>query len=132
MNLLSYQLFEHCSVEYESPTTEPMALIETCEVTVTGVNPSTGLALTDNSCIDVGGNSFGESIDVGISGALDTSCSIMEITDTCFDDSSNLSIEHGSSSSGFMLIDDNFVTFDNEHPACSWGDNIDMSMNAEF
>lgn len=128
MNLLSYQLFEHCSVEYESPTTEPMALIETCEVTVTGVNP----ALIDNNCIDAGGNSFGESIDVGISGALDTSCSVMEITDTCFDDSSNLSIEYGSSSSGFMLIDDNFVTFDNEHPACSWGDNIDMSMNAEF
>ena len=54
MNLLSYQLFEHCSVEYESPTTEPMALIETCEVTVTGVNP----ALIDNNCIDAGGNSF--------------------------------------------------------------------------
>lgn len=128
MNLLSYQLFEHCSVEYESPTTEPMALIETCEVTVTGVNP----ALIGNTCIDAGGNSFGESIDVGVSDALDNSCSVMEITDACFDDSSNLSIEHGSSSSGFMLIDDNFVSFDNEHPSCSWGDNIDMSMNAEF
>lgn len=132
MDLLSYQLFEHCSVEYESLTTEPMALIETCKVTVKGVNPSTGVALIGNSFIEVGGNSFGESIDVGTSGALDTSCSVMEITDACFGDSSNLSIEHDSSSSGFMLIDDNFVSFDNEHPACSWGDNIDMSMNAEF
>lgn len=128
MNLLSYQLFEHCSVEYESPTTEPMALIETCEVTVTGVNP----ALIDNNCIDVGVNTFGESIDVGVSDVLDTSCSPMDITDTCFGDSSNSSIEHDSSNSGFMLIDDNFVTFDDDHGACCWGDDISMSMNAEF
>ncbi|MCK8102403.1 hypothetical protein [Pseudoalteromonas sp. 2CM36K] len=87
MNLLSYQLFDHCTVEYDSPSSEPMALTETFEVTVTGVNPSTGLALIDNSCIDVGVNPFGESIDVGVSDALDTSCSAMDITDTCFDDS---------------------------------------------
>ena len=132
MNLLSYQLFDHCTVEYDSPSSEPMALTETFEVTVTGVNPSTGLALIDNSCIDVGVNPFGESIDVGVSDALDTSCSPMDITDTCFDDSSSSSIEHDSSSSGFMLIDDNFVTFDDVHGACCWGDDISMSMNAEF
>lgn len=129
MNLLSYQLFEHCSVEYDSPSSEPMAFTEAFEVTVTGVNLSTGLALIDNSCIDVCGNSFGESIDIGVSDALDTSCSLMDITDTCFGDSN---IEHDSSSSGFMLIDDNFVTFDDEHGACYWGDDISMSMNAEF
>ena len=132
MNLLSYQLFDHCSVEYDSPSSEPMSLSETFEVTVTGVNPSTGLALIDNSCIDVGGNPFGESIDVGVSVALDTSCSIMGITDTSFGDSSNSSIEHDSSSGSFMLIDDHFVTFDDDNGACSWGDDIDMSMNAEL
>lgn len=132
MNLLSYQLFDHCSVEYDSPSSEPMALSETFEVSVTGVSPSTGLPLIDNSCIDFGVNPFGESIDVGVSDVLDTSCSLMEITGTCFGDSSNSSIENDSSSSGFMLIEEHFVTFDDEHGACSWGDEIDMSMNAEF
>ena len=128
MNLLSYQLFDHCTVEYDSPSSEPMALTETFEVTVTGVNPSTGLALIEDSCIDVGVNPFGESIDVGFSDTLDTSCSLMGITDASFGDSS---MEHDSSS-GFMLIDENFITFDDDNGACSWGDDIDMSMNAEF
>lgn len=127
MSLLSLTLFDHCSVNIEDASlssikaNEPISIgIENNSNVEYDVNLDTDLATCPIDISNI------ETPD------LDTINNDFEIT-VISDELPSIS-EHTSSDSGsgFMLIEDNFVTFDNEHPACSWGDNIDMSMNAEF
>ncbi|EWH05765.1 hypothetical protein AT00_14150 [Pseudoalteromonas lipolytica SCSIO 04301] len=127
MSLLSLTLFDHCSVPAEN---ESLSSFEVNEPISIGIENNSALESSVNLDTDL------TTCPIDISDTeipdLDTINSGCEMTNLSDDLSSTSEHTSSDSGSGFMLIDDNFVTFDNEHPACSWGDNIDMSMNSEF
>ncbi|GAB5381581.1 MAG: hypothetical protein Alis3KO_07810 [Aliiglaciecola sp.] len=127
MSLLSLTLFDHCSVTADNGSlscfkvNEPISIgIENNSALESSVNLDTDLTTCP---IDIN--------DIEIPD-LDTINSGFELTNLSDDLSSTSEHTSSDSGAGFMLIEDNFVTFDNDHGACSWGDDISMSMNAEF
>lgn len=126
MSLLSLTLFDHCSVYIEEPNLSSIA------------NEPTSIGIENNSALEANVNLDTElaTSPMDISDietpVLDTINSDFEMPSFTEDLSSPNDHSSSHSSSGFMLIEDNFITFDDDNGACSWGDDISMSMNAEF
>lgn len=127
MSLLSLTLFDHCSAPAEN---ESLSSFDVNEPIPIGIENNSALESTVNLDTDLATSSIDSA---GIETLeLETINSDVEMTG--FSDDLSSASEHASSDSGsgFMLIEDNFVTFDDDHGACSWGDDISMSMNADF
>lgn len=127
MSLLSLTLFDHCSVPAEN---ESLSSFEVNEPISIGIENNS--ALESNVILDTDLSTC--PIDSSCIETLDFELINNDFEITAISDDFSSASEHTSSDcgSGFMLIEDNFVTFDDDHGACSWGDDISMSMNAEF
>lgn len=120
--LLSHLLFGHCSINKDD-TTESLLPIDTTPIEIVTVNPTTSLPMVPGTLIDVGGNAYGSySFDTNIDVLNQNNLAANVVNDDEFELAA-----HDRVTSGFMLFDDTFSTFDDTSGATDWG--VDISLN---